>query len=65
MRASHAAPGSSFAYSTLPPGSDSSYGLIAASPTKTTRQSGPYVRRSWSVPMRSDRRRALSRHTQS
>ena len=40
-RCSHTTPGSSFMYSTLPPSCTSSYGLIAASPTNTSRQSGP------------------------
>ncbi len=40
-RLSQSTPGSSFAYSTLPPASTSSYGLIAASPTKIELPVGP------------------------
>src|SRR4029453_12989040 len=62
-RFNHSTPGSSFAYSTLPPSCRSSYGLIAASPTKMSFQSGPYLWRMSQVGTRSARRRWLSRHT--
>ena len=63
MRVSHTIPGSSLVYSTLPPAWVSSYGLIAASPTKITFQSGPYLWMRSSVATRSLRRLPLSRHT--